>query len=79
MKCEQSDRGWEERLTEDHVAVVTLVRDQGVVGDGVEHDTTKLWMFWDWAGHGCNILLFIIFSASSIGSQSVVYFPEKVG
>ena len=44
-------------LTYDHVSVVALVWDQGVVGDGVEHDPAKLGMFWDWAGHGCNIFI----------------------
>ena len=44
-------------LTYDHVSVVTLVGDERVVGDGVEHDPAKLGMFWDWAGHGCNIFI----------------------
>ena len=42
-------------LTYDHVSIVTLVRDERVVGDGVEHDPAKLGMLRDWAGDGCNI------------------------
>ena len=42
-------------LAYDHVAIVTLVRDQGVVGQRVEHHSAIGRVGWDWARHGWSI------------------------
>ena len=39
-------------LAYDHVAIVTLVQDQGVVGHGVEYHSAIWRVGWDWARHG---------------------------
>ena len=40
--------------TYDHVPVVTLVRDEGVEGDGVEHHPPVSRVLWYRAAHGWN-------------------------
>ncbi len=46
-------------LPDDHVAVVALVGDQGVVGHRVEHHTTKGWMRGSGAGDGWNSVTYL--------------------
>ena len=42
--------------TYDHVPIVTLVRDEGVEGDGVEHHPPVSRVLWYRAAHGWNIV-----------------------
>ena len=44
-------------VTYDHVAVVTLVGDEGVVGDGVEHHAPERRVGGRGAGHSCSSVL----------------------
>jgi len=49
-------------LTYNHVSVVALVGDHGVVGDGVEHDSPKGGVRGDGALHSCNTSHSVIYS-----------------